>query len=116
MADTIELLRDSRTGRYLPGTPPPNPGGRPRNSISLVRSLCQQHCTEAIELLLSIIRDGNARDRDRIAAAEVILERGLGKPIAEDQLEAMTASTLDDRERIMRAIPEDLRKQLTSRP
>jgi hypothetical protein len=112
MADTIELLRDSRTGRFLPGTAPPNPGGRPRNAINQVRALCQEHCVEAIDTLIKIMTNPEVRDRDRIAAAQTILERAIGKPIPENELMLNDQDGIEQRERILKAVPEEVRRRL----
>ena len=53
-----------------------NPSGKPKDTIG---PLARKHGPEAIRLLLDIMR--NARDQGhRIKAAQIILERGFGKP------------------------------------
>lgn len=53
-------------------------GGRPKVPEEL-RKAFQKVCPEALEVLVSIMSDTEAKDNDRIRAAEVILERGYGK-------------------------------------
>jgi hypothetical protein len=45
-----------------------------------VRELAQQHSTEAIRTLVSIMNDEDQDARARVAAANAILDRGYGKP------------------------------------
>lgn len=56
-----------------------NPGGRPKQPHSVVE-VAQQHCVEMIELLVEIAKDENYAINSRVKAAEIILDRGLGKP------------------------------------
>jgi hypothetical protein len=44
--------------------------------------LARRHTAKAVETLAEIMHDGFAEDRDRIRAAESILDRGHGKPLA----------------------------------
>ena len=55
-----------------------NPSGRPKEDPE-VKALAKQHCTEAIERLVQIMRGDDARVA--VAACNAILDRGLGKPI-----------------------------------
>jgi len=109
--ETLELLRDPRTGQFLPGTAACNPSGRPRAALSQARQLCRQHIADAIALLVNVIHDDHARDRDRIAAAEILLERGIGKTVPENLLHD-DEPELDQRTRILNTLPEQLRRKL----
>jgi hypothetical protein len=40
----------------------------------------REHSTDALEALVQIVNDKKARAGDRVRAAEVILDRGYGKP------------------------------------
>ncbi len=51
-----------------------NPGGRPKE-VGHVRELARQHTEEAIETLVSIMRDDGQPGRSRAAAAEALLNR-----------------------------------------
>ncbi|MEN9432534.1 MAG: hypothetical protein RLZZ422_123 [Pseudomonadota bacterium] len=59
-------------------------GGRKMGSTNKVavnvRELAQQHATEAIKVLFDIMNDPNAAYNVRIQAANILLERGYGKP------------------------------------
>jgi hypothetical protein len=60
-----------------------NAGGRPRKEHNIA-TLARSYLTEAIETLVELMR--NARDdRVRGTAAEVLLDRGFGKPKIEIQ-------------------------------
>lgn len=96
----------------LPGTALPNPGGRPRSAINRVLALCQEHCVEAIGTLIKIVTHPNVRDRDRIAAAQTNLERAIEKPIPENELLRNDQTLVEQPERILRAVPVEVRRRL----
>jgi hypothetical protein len=58
-----------------------NPGGRPKLTREMIeaRVLAQAHTVEAIETLVSIMRDTKASPAARVSAACEILDRGHGK-------------------------------------
>src|SRR5215831_6179088 len=55
-----------------------NPGGRPAG-LAEVRKLARKHTAEAIERLVTEMKQGDTSNA-RIAAANAILDRGWGKP------------------------------------
>lgn len=77
-AAAAEISRRDSRGRWVRGGPSPNPGGRPKE-VGHVRELARQHTGEAIATLVEILRHGTP-DRARVAAAQVLLERGWGRP------------------------------------
>jgi hypothetical protein len=56
-----------------------NPSGRPKLLVEISR-LDRSYCPDAIEKLAKIMLDSRSKPRDVIAAANVILDRGLGRP------------------------------------
>jgi hypothetical protein len=54
-----------------------NPGGRPKIAEE-INALARQHCPEAIEALVHIMRNGKP-DAARALAADKILDRGCGR-------------------------------------
>ena len=56
-----------------------NPRGRPR-VVGEIRDLARGQTEHAIEVLISVMRDGKASAAARIAAAREILDRGWGRP------------------------------------
>jgi len=58
-----------------------NPDGKSKSLNDLMR-LARSYAPEAIERLRAIMMDPATANRDVIQAATVILERGLGKPVA----------------------------------
>lgn len=54
-----------------------NPGGRPKENAE-VKALARQFCLEAIEKLAWIMRNGD--NKEAKAAADSLLDRGIGKP------------------------------------
>jgi hypothetical protein len=56
-----------------------NPGGRPRG-VAEVRALAMTFTAEAIETLAAIMRNVKAPPPARAAAANALLDRGVGKP------------------------------------
>lgn len=68
--------RDPVTGRFTAGN---SCGGRKPVPEELKEAF-QLSGHEALAVLLSVMRDKKARNADRIKAAEIILDRGYGKP------------------------------------
>jgi hypothetical protein len=57
-----------------------NPGGRaavPKD----VQEAFRRHTMEALTVILEIMRDKRGKKRDRLAAANSILDRGIGKAV-----------------------------------
>ena len=76
--------RDSK-GRFVKGNP--IRGGRPKMPEDMkqaFRALAPDCC----RVLCQIVNDESARQADRIKAAEVILDRGFGKPVQAVDLDA----------------------------
>lgn len=58
-----------------------NEGGRPRGLERLFRDkLGEGGVDEAIDILLTVMRDPKAAAKDRLRAVEIIFDRGWGKP------------------------------------
>jgi hypothetical protein len=55
-----------------------NPNGRSKVAAE-VRALARQHCPEAIDTLVRLMRESDD-ERVRLSAAESLLDRGVGKP------------------------------------
>lgn len=55
-------------------------GPRPRGDLKAVRDYARQFTIEAIDLLVSVMRDEDARHVVRMQAADSILDRGIGRP------------------------------------
>jgi hypothetical protein len=67
-----------------------NPGGRPRE-LKLYRDACKAHTMEALEYMVNVMRDGDQDTRNRLWAAEMIINRAYGKASSEREVEAMDA-------------------------
>jgi len=55
-----------------------NPGGMPK-WVGDIKRLCAEHTEEAVSVLLDVMRNG--KDRDRVGAAQYLLDRAHGKPV-----------------------------------
>jgi hypothetical protein len=66
-------------GGYQPGQPAANPGGRPK-SVSQIQLYALARCREAIDVASRIMREPKDGDNMRLRAAELILDRGVGRP------------------------------------
>ncbi|MBE6993391.1 MAG: hypothetical protein E7423_01915 [Ruminococcaceae bacterium] len=75
--DNRVKARDPATGRFLPGN---RSGGRKRMDEDL-KAAFRAACPDALRVLKEIMLREDAQDRDRIRAAEIILDRGYGKPV-----------------------------------
>jgi hypothetical protein len=56
-----------------------NPGGRVKADPEL-KTIAREYTSDAIETAVAIMRNPEARDSDRLKAAEILLDRGHGKP------------------------------------
>lgn len=79
-------------GRFLPGVTG-NPNGRPVVAAE-VKKLARSYGAEAIEQLAALMRDPACPHATRKAAADSLLDRGYGKPIA--HIEAGPAGAFDE--------------------
>lgn len=70
-----------RTGRFLPGGPSPNPGGRPKSAglAELVRGQTDQG-GELVVFMLATLRNPRRPLAARTQAASWLADRGFGKP------------------------------------
>lgn len=71
--------RAPNPGHFKSVDPRRNPGGQ-HKSVKEVRRIALQQSPTAMAVLVSIACDKEAKDRDRIAAAREILDRGIGRP------------------------------------
>jgi hypothetical protein len=71
------LSERGANGRFGPGNNA-NPGGRPKVAAE-VRALAQEYSREAIDVLVDLMRH-SADEKTRKAAADSLLDRGIGKP------------------------------------
>lgn len=76
------------------GGPSPNPGGRPA-IVAELRELAREHTSEAIETLISVMRDKSAPPASRVTAAREVLDRGYGRPAMELALDASLNTQID---------------------
>jgi hypothetical protein len=56
-----------------------NPGGRVKVDPEL-KAIAREYTQDAIGTAVAIMRNPEARDSDRLKAAEILLDRGHGKP------------------------------------
>jgi len=64
-----------------------NPGGRPR-IVAEVRDLARRYTAEAVDTLVRICKSGKSESA-RVAAAQVLLDRGWGRPMQMTELSAI---------------------------
>ncbi len=83
-------------GKFLAGVSP-NPGGRPKAAIRF-RDLARLHDEDALKLVVSVLNNEKASDKDRLSAAQIILDRAHGKVTGEESVRAEDAE-----------IPEEIR-------
>lgn len=73
-----------KDGRFVKGN---SGGGRPKIPDD-IKTAFKEASKDACAVLCKIVNDDNAKDSDRIRAAEVILDRGFGKPVQAVDLDA----------------------------
>jgi hypothetical protein len=68
-----------------------NPAGRPKDGYAAnnrLKAYCRQFGEEAIGVILAVMRDPKEAGKTRIYAAELVLNRGFGKPDVDKSGEA----------------------------
>lgn len=90
-----------------------NPGGRPKR-LAEVEELARSHTTTAINALAAIVKNPKQHASARVKAAEVLLDRGYGKPRQDmriqqvDEFDGVTDEAL--REQVVAVLTERDRK------
>jgi hypothetical protein len=56
-----------------------NPGGRPKAVVE-VQTIARKHTADALKALAAIVNDKKAPASARAASAQILLDRGWGKP------------------------------------
>ena len=79
-SENREITEKKRGGKQFQPGQSGNPGGRPKVPEE-VKQMFREATPKACEVLCQIIGDEDARDSDRIKAAEVILDRAWGKAV-----------------------------------
>ena len=79
MSKVAESTKKPR-GKAFPKGKSPNPGGRPKlpEDIKHVRELARLYTPQAVQALVDTLKDGGWSAK--VAAANVLLDRGWGKP------------------------------------
>lgn len=57
-----------------------NPTGQLKSMSKEIRESFRVHTIDALEVLVEVMKNPKARNFDRVRAAEIILDRGWGKP------------------------------------
>ena len=110
----MTVKRDLK-GRLLPGVRL-NPAGRSKALASVVEE-ARKHTADAIRVAASIMNDTKASSSSRIAAAELLLNRGWGKPTQSVELPTdpaadsplSTASEIDTARRVALILEKGIR-------
>jgi hypothetical protein len=76
-----EKMPENRTksGQFRPGMSG-NPGGRPKMPEEF-RQLARENSIPALQVVVDILKNPKSANKDRLKAAEIILDRAWGKPI-----------------------------------
>ena len=100
------MSEGSKRTQFRPGVSG-NHGGKPKGSVVAARRLkimCQKHADEAIETILAVMRNPEEAGRTRVYAAELLLQRGFGKPDvdkSDDVGERDSALTTEQSDRVL---------------
>ena len=83
--------------------------GSTADQITDVRDLARTHTREAIETLVSVMKDAKAPHSARVAASNVILDRGYGKAVQHIEAEINVYDSLSlDEQRALLAVLDAL--------
>jgi hypothetical protein len=80
-----EISAKKQRGRPFKKGVSPNPSGRPKTPAEMKEAF-RAHTPEAIDYLGRLVMDETARPADRIRAAEIIIDHGIGKAAQELQI------------------------------
>ena len=69
----------TKTGQFRPGHSG-NPGGRPKMPEEF-RQLARENSVPALQVVVNILKNPKSANKDRLKAAEIILDRAWGKPV-----------------------------------
>lgn len=83
----------AETGRWLPGMPSPNPGGRPKGVAALVREQTADGA-DLVDFLLKVLHNRRQPMRLRLEACAQLLDRGFGKALQQMELSGPGAEAL----------------------
>ena len=92
------------SGRFVKGVSG-NPGGKIMLPAELL-SLCRNNAQKAIVVACEILEDEKQRGSDRLRAAELILDRGYGKPVQQTELAVWKMSPAARQERLQELLDE----------
>lgn len=83
-----KLVKRGERGRFLPGSiANPNPPGR-KKIAEEVKELAAAACVDAIRVLREICANPAEKSQNRMTAAQILMDRGIGKVPNETKLSA----------------------------
>lgn len=106
-------VRDA-AGRFRPGTPSPNPGGRPKGVAARAREVAD--LDTLLGVLFGIATDSSARNSDRLAACRELLDRAYGRSPAYAPLESSDPLELNELDQAIADIAAQLVGRRTETP
>lgn len=74
-----------------------NPGGRPKG-VKSMRKVAQLHTADALSVLIEIMKSPSESAKDRLMAANSLLDRGWGKPVPELEYTPAQIKSMSDAE------------------
>ena len=100
-----------RIGRPFQPGQSGNPGGRPKGVARAFRDVLGGSPALLAQVLLEIAEDPKAHNRDRIAAAREILDRGWGKAVGYSDIEGADPLDQNEVEAEIERIAAELRRE-----
>jgi hypothetical protein len=94
MEDTNNLAKRDSKGHFLPGVSG-NKGGRGKD-LQEFKTLVRERSTEALAAVLEILQSEKSENKDRLKAAELVLNYAYGKPKESLEVAAITLDATDN--------------------
>ena len=94
VSNKLDGIGRDQKGRFAKGHAPTGAGRKPQSPE--FRELALSNAPKALEVVIEVMNNPKASNKDRLTAAGMIIDRAYGKPDSTVKLETPKADMLDD--------------------